>query len=108
MDLRHAQFPLRLYAALVIALSDWLVFTVSLVTSAEQFWSINLTFAGLAAFTVWLLEGENGEGASWARALRATSAAVLVAVPFPLLGTVTVASALSWPFAQNALQRRAH
>jgi hypothetical protein len=108
MDVRRTQFPLRLYATFLIALSDWLVFAVNLAVPPSQFWSVNLTGAGLAMFTVWLLEGENGEGATLPRATKALSAGLIVAAPFPILGTLTAAGALTWSLAQSVLQRKAH
>jgi hypothetical protein len=106
MDLRHTAFPYRLSVALAIALSDWLVFALNLAGAGKQFWAINVSGAALALVTCWLIEGENGEHFSWRRALHACAAALLVVVPFPVLGTLTAALALSWSFLHNLLQRR--
>jgi hypothetical protein len=106
MDLTHTAFPFRLSVAFAIALSDWLVFALNLAGAGKQFWAINLSGAGLALVTCWLIEGENGEHFSWHRALHALAAALIVVVPFPVLGTLTAALALTWSLMHNVLQRR--
>jgi hypothetical protein len=108
MDVGRAPFPLRTSEAVLAALSDWLVFALNLGTIDEQHWIIGLAGSGLAFVTCWLIEGEGGEGFTRARFARAFAAAVIVAVPSPILGTLAAAAALSWSWMQNALERRLH
>jgi hypothetical protein len=108
MGTRHTAFPLRTSEAVVAALSDWLTFALTVGSSSEQYWAINLTGAGLAFVTCWLIEGEDGGGFTRLRFARALGAAAIVAVPLPVLGTLTAAAALSWSRLQGARRRRAH
>jgi hypothetical protein len=108
MDVRQTAFPLRTSEALVAALSDWLVFAITTGSTAEQYWAIVFSGAGLAFVTCWLIEGENGEGFTRPRIARALAAAAIVAVPSPVVGTLTAAAALSWTWMQGVLGRRVH
>lgn len=108
MGTRHTAFPLRKSESIVAALSDWLTFAITVGATADQYWSITLTGAGLAFVTCWLIEGEDGEGFTRLRFARALGAGVIVAVPLPILGTLTAAAALSWGRLQSVLARRAH
>lgn len=108
MDVGRAPFPLRTPEAVLAALSDWLVFALKLGTIAEQHSAITVAGSGLAFVTCWLIEGESGEGFTRARLARALAAALIVALPTPLLGTLTALAALSWTWMQGVLQRRLH
>lgn len=108
MGLRHIVFPLRTPEALAVALSDWLVFALAAAAARDQYWAINAAGAGLAFVTCWLIEGEDGEGVRRLRFARALGAAAVVAVPLPVLGTLTALAALSWGWLSGVLRRRAH
>jgi hypothetical protein len=108
MDVGRAPFPLRTPEAVLAALSDWLVFALKSGTIAEQHWAITVAGSGLAFVTCWLIEGESGEGFTRSRVARALAAALIVAVPSPVLGTLTLVAALSWTWLQGVLARRLH
>jgi hypothetical protein len=108
MDIGRIPFPLRTSEAVLAAISDWLVFALILGTIAEQHWVIAFAGSGLAFVTCWLIEGESGEGFTRPRITRALAAALIVAVPTPVLGTLTALAALRWDWVQDALARRLH
>jgi hypothetical protein len=108
MGVRQTAFPMRAPEALAVALSDWLAFALSASSADAQYWAINLSGAGLAFVTCWLIEGEDGEGFRRQRAGRALGGAAIVAVPLPVLGTLAAVAALSWSWLQGVLARRVH
>lgn len=90
-----SEAPLHAASALLIALTDWLAFGLNIATTMHAYWLVDVSTALVAGALVMLAQRHATDG--WQRAaLKGAVAAVVVAIPLPLTGTVLALVALTW------------
>jgi hypothetical protein len=90
-----SEAPLHAASALLIAAMDWLVFGLNIATTMHAYWLVDVGTALVAGALVILAQRYATDG--WQPALlKGAVAAVVVAIPLPVAGTVLALVALTW------------
>ena len=95
-DDRQVDFPFCAWSVALILLSDWLLFAVNVLTDLSVLPMVVVSGGLAAGLSVALLEALTGDASLRNAALKGLAAAVLVAAPLPMLGTLLATFGLIW------------
>src|SRR5689334_9687309 len=98
------QCPIQMASAVVMLVAEWLVYALNMATWAFEFWYIDVAGALLACVSVAMAESALGATVKEAW-LKGVAVGLIVAIPFPVVGTVLAVAALGWHLV-TGLQRR--
>jgi uncharacterized membrane protein YjjP (DUF1212 family) len=101
------QVPLQVGSAVTLLLADWGVHAANIVTSASHFWLVDVLGAFFAAVAVMVFEQGVGKDRAAQALIKALAAAIIVAFPLPVLGTLTALVALAWYYVVDFMKKRA-
>lgn len=92
-------------SALALALADWLVTGLNIATSMDAYWPVALGSGLFGALAIVWIERTLDEASSRAAAIKGACALALIALPFPLAGSVVALALLAWWLVDRLVHR---
>lgn len=97
--MERANAPLTLGTCLTMLVTDWTIYSATLLSYADALWTATVSGAVVAFILVALFEGGSDHPLS-----KALAAALAVAIPLPMVGSVVSLVGLVWLMVER--QRR--
>lgn len=88
--------PLHPLSALLLLLADWAILGLNLLTAMHAYWAVDVGSALGAGALVTLIERRLSWVSVRAALLRGGLCGLLIALPFPIAGTVVAFTILAW------------